>query len=1053
MSLKIFSITLTIMISLISCKKYASYDNDSFIEKNPADWENPGVFQINRESPRAYFIPYSGENMPLSKAPEESELVYSLNGEWSFFLSTKPSDRPKWFFKEDFDTREWDQILVPANWEMKGYDVPIYTNVKYPHEKTPPEIQDHYNPVGSYKKEFLIDSDALSKEAYLHFGGVSSAYYVWINGEFVGYSEDSKTPAEFNVTNLLRKGKNTIAVEVYRWSDASYLEDQDFWRLSGMTRDVYILFRDQKHIRDFAVLAGLSKDYKDGLFGLEVELLNASGQTENVVLEASLMQGEEELVSFSKSVELNEVEFISMEEVIPGVDKWSSEIPNLYYLTISLKDASGNLIEKVYQQVGFKSVEIKNSQLQINGILTYLKGVNLHEHHHVNGHVMDEETMLTDIRLMKSHNINAVRTSHYPQPERWYELCNEYGLYLIDEANIESHGIGYGPESLAKDTAWMGAHLFRTKNMFYRDRNQPSIIIWSLGNEAGNGINFEKTYAFLKEMDPTRPVQYEQADGGDNTDINCPMYARIHQIEEYAQSDPDKPLILCEYAHAMGNSLGNFQDYWDVIEKYDALQGGFIWDWVDQGLLTQDENGTEFWAYGGDFGPEDVPSDGNFCLNGVVNPDRGIKPALHEVKKVYQYIKFGSEDDKTFSIKNDYAFLDLSAFNFHWAVKAEGDVMASGTLADVNLAPGATEVCTLDYQVVQADEYFVEFYATLKDDHGILSAGDTLAREQFIFGTPAKPVLMADGNKADLSLSQSINNGIARIAGDGFTIDFDMTEGRISGWNAGGLELLKIGPVSNFWRAPTDNDFGNELDKRARFWKEIWDRKQHIRSEISSQTARELTIRVTAEFPDFSGEIIAENVIEYCFMSSGEVSVKNHIHVLPGAGAEMPRFGMHMIMPGEFKQMTWYGRGPHESYWDRKTSAFVDVYSGSVADQYWSYIRPQENGNKTDVRWLKLSNESGKGILFHGAPLLSVSAHHNLTEDFESPGRTDGRQMDGKKAVNRHSVDVVPRDMVSVNIDYKQMGVGGDDSWGAWTHEKYRLTGSVYSYWFVMRPL
>ena len=1032
----------------LSCKHYSKYQNEVLMEQANPEWEDPGVFEVNREKPRAYFIPFRSE----ANGPGNSEFVYSLNGEWAFHLAQNPSERPFMFYKEDYDIRDWDKIMVPSNWEMKGYDVPIYTNVKYPHEKNPPKIQDHYNPVGSYKKEFKILKDQLGKETYLHFGAVSSAYYVWMNGELVGYSEDSKTPAEFNVTNYLRKGKNNLAVEVYRWSDASYLEDQDFWRLSGMTRDVYLLFREKQHIRDFEVFSGLDEKYQDGIFRLKVEVVNNEDISKDLVLEAMLTKKGEKIAGFSNDFSLKDKEMLEMEGVIPNVEPWNAENPALYQLEILLKSTGGELIEQIIQQVGFRKVEIRDAQLLVNGKAIYLKGVNLHEHHHINGHVMDEETMRKDIRLMKSHNINAVRTSHYPQPERWYELCNEYGLYLIDEANIESHGMGYGQESLAKDPAWMGAHLFRTENMFYRDRNQPSIIIWSLGNEAGNGINFDTTYALLKSMDPSRPVQYEQAQGGDNTDITCPMYARIHQIEEYAKSDHTKPLILCEYAHAMGNSLGNFQDYWDVIENYDVLQGGFIWDWVDQGILQTDEKGTEYWAYGGDFGPEDVPSDGNFCLNGIVNPDRGIKPALLEVKKVYQYVKFYALNPNAFQIMNGFAFTNLSEFEIRWEVKTDGKTMASGSLGSPDLIPGQTTTFNLDYPPNQEKEYFVNFYAILKADKGILLEGDTLAREQFHFGEPAMPVISETPGSEPLEYSYKNENTVLRVNGKNFSIDFDLGDGRIRSWKKDGHELLKVGPASNFWRAPTDNDFGNGLDKRARFWHEIWERKQNTKVDVGNASPGSLCVLVEADLPDYSGTIIAKNSIEYKVYASGEIVLRNHIKIFPGATAEMPRFGMNLILPYEFNHMSWYGRGPQESYWDRKTSAFVDVYSGSVAEQYWPYIRPQENGNKTDVRWLKLTNAEGIGILFQGAPLLSVSAHHNLTEDFESPERTDGRHVEGKRPVNRHTIDVIPRDLVSVNIDYKQMGVGGDDSWGAWTHEKYRLTGDEYEYWFVMKP-
>jgi len=1038
---------------LFSCKNYNKYENEILIEKQNPEWEDPGVFAVNREKPRAYFIPFKDlVNLPLGDITR-SEFIFTLNGDWAFHLSEKPSDRPFMFFKEDYDIRDWEKIPVPSNWEMEGYDVPIYTNVKYPHEKTPPKIQDHYNPVGSYKREFTITREQLSREAFLHFGGVSSAFYVWINGEFVGYSEDSKTPSEFRINKYLKKGTNQIAVEVYRWSDASYLEDQDFWRLSGMSRDVYILFREKQYIRDFHVSAGLDDAYTNGIFNLDIELVNSDENPNDLLLEALLSKQDEVVAQMSKSIAVDTNSNARLECKVNDVLKWSAEDPQLYDLSIMLKTAKGDLIEQIYQQVGFRKVEILNNQLHVNGKSIYLKGVNLHEHHHVNGHVVDEETMLKDIRLMKSHNINAVRTSHYPQPERWYELCNEYGIYLIDEANIESHGMGYGDESLAKDPAWMGAHLFRTKNMYYRDRNHPSIIIWSLGNEAGNGINFQETYRFLKENDTSRPVQYEQARLGNNTDIFCPMYARIHHLEKYVQSEPEKPLILCEYAHAMGNSLGNFQDYWDVIEKYVVLQGGFIWGWVDQGILQKDENGINYWAYGGDFGPPDVPSDGNFCLNGVVNPDRGIKPALLEVKKVYQYIKFNSVDDKNFILKNNYSFINLSGFEIVWEVKSEEGIQASGSLGNPELAPGDELPVKLEYTVNKEKEYFVNFYALVSEDEGILVQGDTIAREQFHFGNPSLPHLTLEAGKEQLKTEYSEDKSILKVTGDNFSVELNLSQGVISQWKYDGVDLIKKGPESNFWRAPTDNDFGNRLDKRARDWRKIWEKKRNVSAEVTSSDSDEVTVLVKVDLPDLSGEILAKNSIEYRVYSTGKILVTNQVKVVAESSVEMPRFGMNMIMPSEFNKMSWFGRGPHESYWDRKTSAFVDLYSGTVADQYWPYIRPQENGNKSDVRWMKLENQEGQGILFSGRPLLSVSAHHNLIEDFESPERTDGRHIEGKRPVNRHTVDVVPRDLVSVNVDYKQMGVGGDDSWGARTHPEYLLDEKNYEYGFIMTPL
>ncbi|MBT6004627.1 MAG: beta-galactosidase, partial [Prolixibacteraceae bacterium] len=600
--------TILLSVIVISCNQYTDYSNVPFEENDPPPWQDQGVFQINKEAPHAHFIPFESAEQARTEDKWQSPMLQSLNGTWQFNLAQNPSERPHWFFKNDFDTREWDEIKVPSNWEIEGYDYPIYTNVKFPHEKTPPTIQEHYNPVGSYKRTFEIPAGWDGNEIILHFGAVSSAMNVWVNEQFVGYSEDSKTPAEFNITEYLNGGENSLAVEIFRWSDASYLEDQDFWRLSGITRDVYLKARGQQQIQDFSVISGLDETYTDGIFSLNIDVLNIGENAKSGVIEAVLYENENPVGNFSKELNTGKgnVQFTAK---IQEIKKWSAEIPNLYELIITLKNQN-EIVEVIKQDVGFRTVEIKNANLLVNGKYVYMKGANLHEHHDINGHVVDKETMLLDIKTMKENNLNAIRTSHYPQPELWYELCNKYGLYIVDEANVESHGMGYGKESLAKDETWKEAHLYRTKNMFERDKNQPCIITWSLGNEAGNGVNFYATYDYLKAADPTRPVQYERAGLEYNTDIFCPMYARMESMERYAKTNPERPLIQCEYAHAMGNSVGNFQDYWDLIEKYDVLQGGFIWDWVDQGLLTTNEAGEEFWAYGGDFGPDTVPSDG-----------------------------------------------------------------------------------------------------------------------------------------------------------------------------------------------------------------------------------------------------------------------------------------------------------------------------------------------------------------------------------------------------------------------------------------------------------
>jgi beta-galactosidase len=1038
----------------------SSYEGIAFKEKVPADWENQSVFEINREAPKAWFVPFQSLEQLKKGSIWESGLIRSLNGSWQFHLSQNPGERPFYFFKDDFDTENWDQIPVPSNWEMEGYDYPIYTNVKFPHEKNPPYMQKHYNPVGSYKRSINIPAEWEDKEIYLHFGGVSSAMYVWLNETLVGYSEDSKTPAEFNITPFLRAGENSLAVEVYKWSDASYLEDQDFWRLGGITRDVYLLARNPQHIRDFRVVAGLDEAYADGQLKLTVEVADPGiGQAASLSVQARLLDDQGQVV-MDESVSVIPGKgsgMATLEKTFPSVKQWSAEMPKLYHLLLTLKDAQGEVIEIIKQDVGFRTVEIKDGVLLVNGQYVYLKGANLHEHHDVNGHVMDEATMLKDILLMKSHNLNAIRTSHYPQPERWYELCNKYGLYLVDEANIESHGMGYGKASLAKDSTWMGAHLFRTRNMFQRDKNQPSIIIWSLGNEAGNGINFQATYDYLKKEDSTRPVQYEQAHQGANTDIICPMYMSIERMEKYAKSDngePARPLIQCEYAHAMGNSLGNFQDYWNMIEKYDALQGGFIWDWVDQGILVSSPDGEDYWAYGGDFGPEDVPSDGNFCLNGIINPDRGIKPALLEVKKVYQNIGFDAVDLKSgvLTIHNKHAFLNLDQFRFNWQLRSNGETIQQGIIENLDIPAGEKSRIELAYHFEPQGkrEYFLNIEASLKSASGLLEKGSVMAREQFQLPykwegrAKERAIPKLDLKQTDTSIIVSANN---------FMICFDPDKGEMTQFLYEGLELLLKGPVPNFWRAPIDNDFGNNNHKRARVWRNAGADRETEEVKVIRDYPGQVSIRLAFILKDEDGIAMARYNTTYQVNGFGEVTISNDMEMTVEKFPDLPRFGMNLHMPVAFDRLTWLGRGPHESYWDRKTSAFIDLYSGTVADQYWPYIRPQENGNKEDVRWVAITNENGSGLIFRGEPLIAFSAHHNLMEDFESPERTDGRHLEGIKPVQRHTNDVVPRELTSVNIDYKQMGVGGDNSWGARTHPEYRLSDSAYSYTFRMVPV
>ncbi len=1032
------------------------FEKEPYIDKLPHDWENQAVSEINREAPHASLMPFDAAEKVIANNFSASPYYKSLNGQWKFNLVTKPADRPYWFFRKNYDDSEWKFIDVPSNWEMKGYDYPIYTNINYPHKATPPTIQEDYNPVGSYRMEFETPSGWKGKEIILHFGAVSSAMYVWVNGEKVGYSEDSKTPAEFNITKYLKGGKNLLAVQVFRWCDGSYLEDQDFWRMSGITRDVYLVARNTTHVFDFQVKSSLDSLYKNGQFGVDMMLRNLGKEVQKVIIDAKLIDGDATALGYVQEVNVaTGTQSLNFDGILENVKKWSAETPNLYHLIITIKDETGKIIESLGCQVGFRNIEIKNGQLCVNGVRILVKGVNIHEHHEVNGHVQDLETMIKDITVMKKFNLNTVRTSHYPQPEKWYELCDKYGLYLIDEANVESHGMGYGKKSLAKDSTWYESHLFRTRNMLERDKNHPSVIIWSLGNEAGDGVNFVKTSAWIKSRDKSRLVQYEQAGTAAHTDIYCPMYATIDHIIKYAEKAKDKPLIQCEYAHAMGNSVGNLQDYWDAIEKYDMLQGGCIWDWVDQGILTTNEKGEKYWAYGGDFGPKDVWTDGNFCCNGLVNPDRAPHPSLFEVKKVYQYVGFKAIDINKgrFVLINKYDFLNLNNFAFDWRIEADGIKTAEGKLPSLDVpAHGKTEVSIpIDLKPEPGKEYFIIISAKTLTATDLIPVGHEVAYEQFKLNTyaPAKSISV----EGKLTLEKGTEKAI--IKGTDFAVTFDLIKGALSSLVFEGKEMLNDGkgPEPNFWRSPTDNDFGNGLDKRCKVWRKAGENRKLITSKANQISENQVNVELTFDIPGLEGETVAKYESVYKVYGNREIEVSNKFKAIAKNLPEIPRMGMNLQLAREYENMQWLGRGPQENYCDRNTGSLVGLYDGKVKDQYWAYIRPQENGNKTDVRWVAFTNNDGNGLLSIGLPLLSVSAHHNIMEDFESPVRTIGRIYEGKEVVNRHINDVKERNLVSVNLDYKQMGVGGDNSWGARTHPQYLLTDPVYNYSFRLKMI
>ena len=1087
-------------ISFSACKKLSKYEGVPFKEKEPRVWENPLVFKINREDPHATMISFPDEKSALKGVKSASPNYISLDGTWKFNYAETPDKRPFWFFKSDYDTRDWKDIDVPSNWQMRGYDIPVYTNIRYPfiayreifgihefrdNEKgdkalagrlkaptsagtpsskvAPPEIPHSWNPVGSYTRTFSIPAEWNGKEIFLHFGAVSSAFYVWINEQLVGYSEDSKTPAEFDVTKYLKKGENRVAVEVYRWSDGSYLEDQDFFRLSGIQRTVFLHARPKTFIRDFFAKGDLENNYKDGLLNLDVEISKAGDLAGGLKVEAALFDGEKEL--FRKSEDLNlkenkaEVKFSNN---FPGIRQWTAETPNLYSLVIDLKNKNGDVIESVSSRIGFRKVEIKNSQLLVNGVAIRIKGTNMHEHDDINGHVISEATVLKDIKVMKSNNINAVRTSHYPQQEFWYEMCDKYGLYLIDEADVESHGMGYDKDvTLADKPEWYGAHLDRMQRMVERDKNHPSVIIWSMGNEAGDGHNFLNGYKWIKGRDASRPVQYERAEKETNaperhTDIWCDMYATIDYIEAYAKNPKnDRPMIMCEYAHAMGNSTGNFQDYWDMIEKYPKLQGGLIWDWVDQGMLKKTESGEKYWAYGGDYGPEGIPSDGNFCINGLTWPDRTGKPGLTEVKKVYQYVGFTPVDLKTgmIKIKNKYDFLNLSELLMDWEIVSDGKIVQSGKLPSFNLPPKAEMNILLPFKKIEpvaGAEYFLNLRFSRAEEWNLVPENNVYASAQFKLPFEVKPVA---AKVDDLAILQTKTTGSKlEVNGNDLKIAFDLERGRLESYSYKGKELVKKAPEPDFWRAPTDNDYGWDMDQHLGVWKKAGETSKVTKASVTQPSPGRVEVTFLYDIPDEKGIKIAGFVSTYTIYGSADVLVKNQFSKVSDKVPELPRIGMQMQLPQEFRNLKWLGRGPHENYADRKTSADVGVYESTVADQYTPYIRPSENGYKTDTRWLTLTDDNGNGILVTGNPLICFCALNNVHDDFESPGKVSQYRADAKTA-NTHTIDIKPRDLVNLNVDFGQMGVGGDNSWGALIHPQYRLLEKRYEYSFRIRPV
>lgn len=1012
------------------------------------DWENPELFAKNKENARATFYTFSSIEKALSNDLQTADYIKSLNGMWKFKHVNQASKRPLDFFETSTDQSSWEDIPVPGNWELYGYGFANYTNATYPFKKDQPRIEDKYSPVGSYVSYFEIPNHWEDREIFIELGAVKSGYYIWLNGQKVGYAQDSKLPSEFNITPYLTAGKNKLAVQVFQFTDGSYLEDQDFWRLSGIQRDVNLYARPKTYIRDLFARPTLDENYDKGVFSLEVEIANNDRKTAKgyKVTYQLIDENGKEISEMSASVspiKRNTNTTISFDAKTLNIKHWSAESPKLYKLAISLiKD--NKVIEATAINVGFRTSEIKGGQLLVNGQAILLKGVNRHEHDEYHGHVMSVEGMIKDIKTMKEHNINAVRTCHYPNDPKWYELCDIYGLYLYDEANIESHGYGYKPEhTLANKPEWKAAHVSRVMNMIERDKNHASIIVWSMGNEAGTGPNFLAAYQAAHKKDGSRPVHYERAEKltdvkERHTDIQGDMYRRISSIKDHwIGTDPERPFIWCEYAHAMGNSNGNFQEYWDLVEQERQVQGGFIWDWMDQGLADT-KNGKKFWAYGGHYEPKDQVHSNNFCLNGVVNPDRSAHPSLMEVKKVYSNIAFDYKN-KAIIVSNKRFFTPLDDCIIKWDLISDGKIVKTGQFRPDGVNPQEEKAFNIDCGIIcQKKETFLNVYALNKDNHGLLAFGHEIAREQFKI---VETELKAPSAQSLNQLSLSENQEQVLIDGLNFTLRFSKKDGFLSSYIINNLELVTHPLTPTFWRAPTDNDFGNKMQKRCKVWKEVMDNAKLKSIESQQVSDSKVRVQTLMELPTVEGTI----AINYTINSNGQVDVDYSFEANKEKLSEIPRIGIKLQLPKALDNLCYYGRGPWENYCDRNSAAFIGTYQSKVKDQFFSYSRPQENGHKTDVRQLQLTNQSGMGIkiVANGTP-IEFNALHYSTADLD----------EGESKTLRTPADLNEGDFIELHIDHKMMGVGGDTSWGAKPHAPYiYYADKPYNYSFSIIPL
>ena len=1020
-------------------------------QKDKPWWLDPEVNEVNTMAPRAAFFAYETENLAKADQKARSERYLSLEGKWKFNFSKDHDKAPRDFYSLKYDDSQWTDFPVPGILELNGYGDAIYSNNGYPwrtqFRPEPPFVEERNNYTGSYRKMVTVPADWKGERIYLHVGSATSNLMVWVNGKFVGYSEDSKVSAEFDLTKYLTPGKeNLIAMQVMCWCDGSYLEDQDFWRFTGIAREVYLYARPQAHIADLFITPDLVNNYQDGTLEVKLNAVGAKGET--VMFSLKDKEGKEVAAQTAKVGGNGEVK-VNFD--IKNPLKWTAETPNLYTLYTTLMDGK-QVAEVVPQRVGFRKVEIKNAQVLVNGQPVLFKGANRHELDPVTGYAVSMDRMLEDIRVMKELNINAVRTCHYPNDPRWYELCDIYGIYMVAEANIESHGMGYGDKTLAKEPTYEKAHLERNESNIKIYKNHPSIIFWSVGNEAGYGPNFEKAYDLVKAYDPSRPCQYEQAGQNGKTDIFCPMYYDYGGCDKYSQGDNPRPLIQCEYAHAMGNSMGGFKEYWDMVRKYPKYQGGFIWDFVDQGLRVKNKQGKTIYAYGGDFGRYPT-SDHNFNCNGIINPDRKPNPHANEVRYYYQNIWSTAKDLKVGEVEvyNENFFKSLDDVELQWTLESEGKVLANGRNA-LDIPAQQKRVVKLDGYSLPADvkgEVVLNLDFVLKKAEPMLDAGYAVAREQFVvnpytFPTMESVLAVTSGKYDTRKVEKEEKVAWVTLSAGNTSVTFNHWNGWIDYLDVDGKPMLEEGYAitPDFWRAPTDNDYGAGTQRKLHAWKNP-EMKMKSFKVVENEGKAEKGVEVVYDMPSVEATL----TMTYTLTPAGELVVNEAMTVNKDAKhkPELMRYGMQLVMPKAYNMLTYYGKGPGENYIDRNNGDRLGVYDAKVADQYWGYVRPQESGNKTEVRYWQVKDENGKGLEFYSFAPMECSTLNYLASDLD-----DGWD---KNAHQSHSGDLTPRDFSVVKLAARQRGLACVNSWGAIPLEQYRMPYQDYSFTYVIRPL